>query len=372
MGTSLLYYLFSFYCTAKFFKKKGQGTEKYLPPVSLLKPVKGVEPGIYQDFASFCYLEYPKYQVIFGLVEKDDPAVSVIERILDEYPDRDISLHRVGYEYYPNEKVWILQNLLRKSKYDILIINDADIRVRPDYLRAIVPPLMNPDVGLVTTPYRAIMDSNKGLYSLLTSLYINTDFFPAVMVANKLSEIDFGLGATLAIKKEVLTEIGGFEALANLLADDYHLGNKVYKTGYKVALVPYLVDTLVHHQDFQGFFQQQLRWARTLRVCRPWGYFCNIITHGITASTVFLLLSKFSCVGLVLFLLILITRLVTASRIASKFLNLSYGAYYIWIWLLPLRDLLATCFWLLSFLGNTVTWRNSRFVLDRKGRINKV
>jgi ceramide glucosyltransferase len=203
---------------------------------------------------------------------------------------------------------------------------------------------------------------------LLTALYVNAEFFPSVMVAGQWKRIDFGLGATLVIRKEVLAKIGGFEALADLLADDFHLGHKVYRAGYQVRLVPHLVDTVVPHQGLRAFFHQQLRWARTVRSCHPRGYFWSVITHGMTAVTLFLLLSRFSRGGWVLFVLTLLVRLSTAWRMGSKYLKLS--PWREGLWLLPLRDWLGTLFWLLSFLGNTVTWRERRFLLDREGRIH--
>lgn len=400
VGTSLLYSLFSLYCAAKFFGRRGEDEENKevedLPPVSILKPIKGAESGIDRNFQSFCCQNYPEYQIIFGTVERNDPSVSVIERIKDRYPARDIDIYPIGPGGGSNEKVWILRNLLGKAKHDLLVVNDADIRVGPDYLKRIVSPLKDPKVGLVTTPYRAIEIHGKNLYSRLTALYIHADFFPSVMVAHQLRSVDFGLGATLAIRREVLREIGGFEALSDLLADDFYLAQKVHQAGYQVLLVPYLVDTVLPPQGFRDFFHQQLRWARTVRSCRRWGYFWSVITHGMTASTLFLLLSRFSREGWGLFALTLLVRLATAGGIEWKYLNRhdpkeqvassgekllrkgpgihtakpSRGASY--LWLLPLRDLLGTLFWLLSFLGNTVTWRDRRFILDGEGRIHRL
>lgn len=395
VGLSFLYYLFSFYCVAKFFQRREENEPgEDLPPVSILKPVKGAEPGIDQNFQSFCCQDYPVYQVILGTIEKNDPAVSVIDRIKEQYPAKDIDIYPVGPGEGSNEKVWILRNLFGKAKHDILVVNDADIRVGPDYLKRIVFPLKEPKVGLVTTPYRAIEIHGKGLYSRLTALYINADFFPSVMVANQLRGVDFGLGATLAIRRQVLEEIGGFEALADLLADDFHLGHKACRAGYQVRLVPHLVDTVVPHQGVRAFFHQQLRWARTVRSCRRWGYFWSVVTHGTTASTLFLLLSRFSRGGWILFALTLLVRLATAWGMGRQYLNRpdpeagvasggekvlregpgisprnrSHGASY--LWLLPFRDWLGTLFWLWGFLGNTVTWRDRRFILDREGRIH--
>lgn len=396
VGISLFYYLFSYYCAAKFFgRREGEDEEREdLPLVSILKPVKGAESGIDQNFRSFCCQNYPEYQMLWGTIEGNDPAVSVIGRIKDQYPCRDIGIYPVGPGVGSNEKVWILRNLFEKAKHDLLVVNDADIRVGPDYLKRILSPLKDPKVGLVTTPYRAIETHGKGLYSMLTALYINADFFPSVMVANQLRSLDFGLGATLAIRREVLTKIGGFEALADLLADDFYLGHKTHQAGYQVQLVPYVVDTVIPQQGFRAFFHQQLRWARTVRSCRPRGYFWSVITHGMTASTLFLLLSRFSRPGWVLFALTLLVRLGTAWGMGWKYLNRhdpkervacagekapakgpvisqakpSHVASY--LCLLPVRDWLGTLFWLLSFLGNTVTWRDRRFVLDGEGRIH--
>ncbi|MBI2876300.1 MAG: bacteriohopanetetrol glucosamine biosynthesis glycosyltransferase HpnI [Candidatus Tectomicrobia bacterium] len=369
IGASLLYYLFSLYCVARLFQPDpGEERAEELPPASILKPVKGAEPGISQNFHSLCCQDYPTYQIHFGTVTPEDPAIPVIERVRDRCPGREIGLHVVGRGDGANEKVWILRNLLGKAQEELLVINDADIRVGPDYLRRILPPLKDPEVGLVTTPYRAIEAQGKGIYATLTALYVNADFFPSVAVASRLQRIDFGLGATLATKRQVLARIGGLEALADLLADDFYLGHKIDRAGYQVRLVPYLVDTVIPRQGARDFFHQQLRWARTLRSCRPWGYFWSGITHGVTASTLWLLLSRFSHGGWLLFALTLLVRLLTTWGITSHYLRLPRAAHD--LWLLPLRDWLGTFFWLGSFLGNRVTWRGRRFILDREGRIH--
>jgi len=364
---SLFYYVFSWYCTARFFRQDNPPLGP-TPPVSILKPVRGVEPEIYINFASLCSQAYPSYQLLFGSASRDDPVGEVIEQLRHAYPQTPIHFSSLDGSRVPNEKVAILSGLLREASHDLLVINDADIRVRPDYLRVIVTHLCQPGVGLVTTPYRGIPSGKKTLYSLLTALYINAGFFPALMVAERVSPLDYGLGATLALSRRVLEEVGGFDPLGDLLADDFHLGNRVYRAGYRVRLVPYLVDTLIPPQSLRDYLQQQLRWARTLRSCRPWGYFASIMTHGVTASLLYLVIDRFSSTALLLSVLTLGLRLLTATTLGLKFLRLR-GQLYQFL-LLPVQDLLNSLFWLLSFLGRGVSWHGRRFLLNRGGKIH--
>ena len=247
-----------------------------LPPVTVLKPLKGPGVELYENLASFCRQSYPSYQIVFGVEDPHDPAVAVVQRLRREFPDCDIVL-AVGVGRGTNRKVANLEHMMPHARHDVLVMSDSDIRVRPDYLRTLVGPLADPAVGLTTCLYRG--RGNFGLPSVIESLFINTDFVPNALVAQWVQPFRYAFGASIAVRREALERIGGFAAIADYLADDYQLGRRVADAGYGLVLLPYVVETVLDSVTLRDVWRHQVRWARTYRVCQPVGWFCSVVTH---------------------------------------------------------------------------------------------
>ncbi|MFN3466383.1 MAG: glycosyltransferase, partial [Candidatus Brocadiales bacterium] len=238
---SIFYYFLSLYCTRKFFRN-GRKVSSFLPPVTVLKPLNGVENGLYENLRSHLQQDYPTYQVIFGVRNLNDPVVPIVERLRKEFMDKDIELVVSDKIIGSNLKISNLNNMYQRAKYGVIVVNDADTRVRPNYLKRVVAPFEDDHVGGTTCLYKT--QDNSSFASAIEAFFINGDFLPSVLVANSLG-MQFGLGATIALRRKVLDKIGGFAALADYLADDYEIGNRIIGAGYKLHLCDYLVDVVL-------------------------------------------------------------------------------------------------------------------------------
>jgi ceramide glucosyltransferase len=338
------------------------------PPVSILKPLKGIDPQIHDSFRSYCLQDYPEYELVFGVNDPEDPAISSVEQLKREFPDRSIQLVVCPDILGPNVKVSNLEQMVRVARFEYLIVNDSDIRVEPDYVRRVVSPLANEQVGMVTCLYRGIAASTLG--SHLEALGISTDFCAGVLAARTLEGgLSFGLGSTLAFRRRDLKQVGGFKAIVDFLADDYELGNRIASLGLKVVLSNLIVETHLPHYDFGGFLSHQMRWARGVRDARLGGYIGLASTFGLMWALLNLLLAgaarwSWIVLGGVLLLRTLVALIVGKSVLKDRQLVHQ-------LWLLPLRDLIAVAIWIASFWGHTVTWRGDRFEL-RKGRLVRI
>ena len=340
----------------------------HTPPVTILKPVKGMDAESFENFASFCRQDYPLCQIIFVVASRDDPVIQVIERIRAGFPDRDVELVVDDTVHGPNYKVSNLINAFPQAKYDIIIVCDSDIRVGEQYLREVCAPFADPGVGLVTSLYRC--SDVKGAASALEAMGFTSEMVPNVVVALKLEGLTFALGASMAVRREALAKIGGFGALVNYLADDYQLGNKVCCAGYRIELSGYFVESIMHREKFSTVLSRQLRWARTMRVSRPGGYFASGLTQPFPAACLALFVSGFSGAGIAAVLLLYAACFLKA-LIYSRFF-LKDRLFPRWFWFLPIRDTLSFAIWGLAFLGNRVRWRGHLFRLFPGGRIAEV
>ena len=254
--------------------------ENQPPPVSVLKPLKGIDPEIWESFCSHCEQDYPDYQLIFGVSDAQDPAAGVVRRLQEKYPQRQIELVVCDRDLGTNPKVSNLAQMLPAARHEVLLVNDSDIRVPPDYLRRVIAPLADDSVGLVTCLYRAV--AGRTLGSRLEALSVSTDFVPGVLSARFLEKgLRFGLGSTLAFRRHDLEKIGGFEGLADYLADDYELGRRMAGMGKRVELSEVVVDTFLPAYSLRQFFEHQMRWSRTIRDARRWGYVGVLLTFGL-------------------------------------------------------------------------------------------
>jgi ceramide glucosyltransferase len=369
--SSAIYYLLCLWSAARFLRERNVANEAGavpLPPISILKPLKGTDPEIYQSFRSHCLQNYPEYEIIFGVSDPSDPAIESVKALQQEFPDRRIRLLVSPKILGANVKVSNLAQMLGEARYSHLIVNDSDIRVEPDYLRRVTAPLADPRVGMVTCLYRGVAGPTLG--SRLEGLGITTDFWPSVLAARQLEGgIRFGLGSTLAFRRAELEKIGGFGAFADYLADDYELGKRIFELGLTVKLSDVVVETYLPSYRLREFLAHQLRWARGVRDARASGYLGLVFTFGLLWSLLALAASRgalwaWSALAVTMFLRFAVALLVGRSVLHDRKI-LKYA------WLIPLRDLVAAAIWFASLRGHTVTWRGDRFHL-KDGKLTRI
>jgi len=343
--------------------------ENQLLPVSILKPLKGVDPKIWESFCSHCEQDYPQFQLIFGVSDRGDPAIEVVRKLQAKYPNLPIELIVCDRVLGTNIKVSNLAQMLPAARHELLLINDSDIRVPPDYLRKVITPLADASVGLVTCLYRGVASpaASPTLGSRLEALGISTDFVPGVLSARFLENgLHFGLGSTLAFRRRDLEAIGGFEPLLDYLADDYELGRRIASTGKRVELSAATVVTFLPAYTLRQFFRHQFRWSRTIRDARRWGYAGVIFTFGLPWALVTLLAARGAEWAWALLAMTFVVRVAVGSVAAIVVLN--DEQFFRYILLLPLRDLIAPFVWAASFMGNRIHWRGDVFNL-KDGRL---
>ncbi len=330
-------------------------------PVSILKPLCGEEPYLYENLRSFCLQKYPCYQIVFGVREPDDPALAVVEHLRREFPNVNMTVVIGSVAIGSNLKVCNLLNMLPSAKHDWLVLADSDIVVDPDYLENLVAPLGNTDIGIVTCLYAGI--PINGIWSQLGALFINDWFFPSVLVARAFGFRTFAFGATIALRRETLIAIGGFEATLNSLADDYRLGELTRGCGLRTELSGYIVRTTVPDQDLCALWNREIRWSRTIRNLRPIGYIFSLITHSLLITAFGVLLTGGSLLSLLLLTASLLLRLMQhfmVERTSNTTNPLSWR-------LIPLRDTLTFIEWCASFGRHVVRWREQRLSLRADG-----
>src|SRR6266404_8775501 len=374
---SLFFYFLSALSLARFLsdmrKKPSQPPppESQLPPVSILKPLKGVDPEIWESFCSHCEQDYPQFQLIFGVSDPVDPAIEVVRKLQAKYPNLPIELIVCDRVLGANIKVSNLAQMLPAARYELLLVNDSDIRVPADYLRKVITPLADASVGLMTCLYRGVASpiARPTLGSRLEALGINTDFVPGVLSARFIENgLHFGLGSTLAFHRRELEAIGGFEALLDYLADDYEFGRRIASTGKRVELSAATVVTFLPAYTLGQFFRHQLRWSRTIRDARRWGYAGLLFTFGLPWALATLLAARGGEWAWALLAMTFAVRMAVGSVAAIVVLN--DDQFFRYILLLPLRDLIAPFVWAASFMGNRIHWRGDVFEL-KDGRLSR-
>ncbi|HEX4154508.1 MAG TPA: bacteriohopanetetrol glucosamine biosynthesis glycosyltransferase HpnI [Acidobacteriaceae bacterium] len=350
-------------------------TAVFAPAISLLKPLKGVDVHLYAALSSHCTQDYPgPFELLFGVSSLSDPAVAEVARLRVEHPHLSIRLIECPARLGPNGKLSNLAQMLPHARHEHILINDADILVSPRYLSRVTAPFRdslasreqneNP-VGLVTAPY--IGYASKTLWSRLEALGISTDFIPGVLTARSLEHgLRFGLGSTLATTKSALAKIGGFESLTDQLADDYELGARLHRAGFRIELIPEVVATSVPAYTLRSFCEHQLRWSRTVRDSRRAGYLGLAVTFVLPWALLTVLASGAALWSITLLSIALLARIAVALIVGVGVLGDAQVLTY--IYLLPLRDCFGLFFWLWSYASNTVLWRGQRFRLHR-GRL---
>jgi ceramide glucosyltransferase len=360
-----VYYLLAILAALRFFgRKQVQTCAEYNPPASLLKPVRGVDFGSYENFTSFCRLDYPEYEILFAVNDESDPAVPLIQQIIAEFPQRRIRLFTRAGDLGANRKVNKLAMLTREARHDVLVLTDGDVRVEPNYLREIIAPLREKRIGAVTSFYRAVAQDNFG--ARLEAVGAASDFFAGVLMARWKEGIRFTLGGSVATTKEWVQKMGGFESIADALADDYELGMGISKAGGEIALSQDPVSTMYPAQTLRSFWEHQLRWARTVRSCRPFSYLGLLFTQGLPWTLLAVAFSPTKWIGGAYFAAYVVLRLAMAWTVGvwglgDKVLKQS-------LWLVPVRDATYFVVWLASFASNRVRWGSVDYAI-RKGRM---
>ncbi|MBI3650427.1 MAG: bacteriohopanetetrol glucosamine biosynthesis glycosyltransferase HpnI [Acidobacteria bacterium] len=363
-----VFYLLSLLAGARFFLPKPQRAAVTLQPVSLLIPLAGADFNAYENYARLCRQDYPAaYQLVFGVREASDTAIPIVEKLQSDFPDRDIKLVIASQVIGANLKVSNLRNILAQTRHEQIIIVDSDIRVQTDYLRRVTAPLGEARVGLVTCLYRATEPPDVA--ALLEAIGITGEFTAGVLMARMLEGVKFALGSTMATTKTHLQEIGGLEALADYLADDFMLGNLIAEAGYEVRLSEHIVETAMSPAGFSGMLRHQLRWGRSTRISRPAGYLGLLLTYGTALALLLGVVDGFTPKSLILLAATLVIRLLTAWMIGVQWMQDKLLKKY--FWLLPLRDLLSFAIWCLSMVGKRVEWRGRIFEVQRDGRMTE-
>jgi len=338
--------------------------KNFTPPVSLLKPVHGIDFGSVENFESFCRQNYPEYEILFAVNDDSDPAVPLIRDVASRFPERNIRLISGAPQIGANKKVNNLIELARAARHEIIILTDGDVRVLPDYLREVVAPFADAKIGAVTSFYRGI--AQKNLAAELEAIGAASDFFAGVLVAEWMEGMSFALGASIATTKSWVAKIGGFEAIADMHSDDYELGYRIAKAGGKIVLSHELVWTMYPAQSARGFWNHQVRWLRTVRLSRPLSFLGLIFTHGLPWAIAAALVAPTASIATTYLAAYLVLRLITAWVVGVRVSGDATVRRK--LWLVPFRDAIHFIVWLASFASNKITWGGEQFTM-REGRM---
>ncbi len=336
------------------------------PPVTLLKPLCGSEPNLRANIASFFDQEYPTFEIIFGARHAGDPALAVVEEVRKDFPSVPVRIVIAGEPAEANAKICSTQKMYAVARYDYLVISDSDVHVAPNYIREVVADLLDPEVGMTTCVYRGATDG--GFWSRLEALGMSVEMTAGVLVSELLEGLQFALGPTMAIRRDVLEAIGGFEPLAVYCADDYVLGQRVAQSGKRVVLSKHVIDHVVINRTARASLLHQIRWMKSTRFSRPVGHAASVLSFAM----------PFGLLGLVAAIAMgrpgLGVALLAGAVLNRVLLSLIAGWAVVrdpqaarWCWLYPFRDLLGFGFWLCSFFGNTIVWRGQRYRLEVEG-----
>jgi len=330
-----------------------------VPPTTVLKPLCGAEPELYESLRSFCEQKCPDLQLIFGVRDRDDPALGAVRRLESEFPHLDLQIVANPLQHGTSGKVSNLVNMMPLARHDYLVIADSDVRVPPDYLERVIPPLLDEGVGIVTCLYRAV--PRPGLWSLLGSMFINEWFVPSVRVATLFRSHAFASGVTIALRRGTLARIGGFTSIADQLPDDYRLAELTRRLGLRTVLSELEVETCVEETSLGNLVRHELRWLRTIRAVRPLGYALAGITLGLPVAILGSLLAGGSTPALAMVGITAIARLMINSAPRKAF------PAWAQLWLVAFDDLLVFALWCWSFTTRRVHWRQARYRVARDG-----
>lgn len=359
-----IYYLIAIYSSWRFFRSTPRENRDFTPPVSNLKPIRGLDPEAYENFASFCRQDYPDYELLFCVGEKDDPAVPILEKLARDFPECRIRVLFGSGSTATNDKVAKLSRLVSEAQHEVVVISDSDVRARPDYLRTVVAPLADPKVGAVTCFYVPIEE--KTLAESLQTIGMFSDFYVGILVARQLDGVKFALGPTIATTRTRLAGFGGYKAIENSPGDDLLVGRLIAEQGYEVELLPYTILTVADYQSMRGLVHKRLRWFVVMRHMRPWGHLGLLLTQGLPWSLAAIAIHP--SIGVALGYLCAYAGLRLAMTWMIGVQGLNYRALWKKMALIPVWDALAFCIWLISFGRKSVRWRDGEYYI-RDGRL---
>jgi ceramide glucosyltransferase len=361
----LFYYLLGIYSARIFFlaqRRRGPYKTDFAPPVSILKPVRGTDRGAYDNYASFCRLDYPEYEIVFVVQDDEDPAIPVIQKVMADFPKCNIRMLVGAEDLGYSNKVCKMVRLVREARYELFALSDSDVRVEPDYLRMVVENFNDPKVGAVTTVFKGIEDGNLG--SQLDCLGASIEFCGGALVANQLEGVQFAHGATMAARKETLARIGGFEALVDNHSDDFEFGNRIAKLGYRVELLRKPVLMVFGPESLGDYLRHELRWAIGLRHVRPGGHAGLLFTQGLPLALLAAAIAPSRMIALAYLLGYVVFRFLHTWTVGVW--GLKDPVVRRKFWLMPVRDFFAFPVWICSFFTNRIQWRGTQFTI-RKG-----
>jgi len=364
VGGSLFYMATQVTASLFFRSEQGQATNTNQPPVTMLKPIYGLERNLERNLRSALSQDYPDYQVVMSVQRLDDPALPLLRRLEQEYGPERATVVAVQSEPVVNGKVQNLENGLSAARHDILVISDSDMFTPADYLARIAAPLCDADVGYVCTLYKGV--DARSWYEQLELLTYNAEFIPSSVFAYRTGASGLCLGASVALRRTTLEAVGGLASLADYLVEDYELGRRILERGQRMVLLPYFVDLTVDLDSAKSWWRHQIYWDQNTRAARPVGFAASVLTRAVPFALLYAALRLFDPLGLLILLAAIAVRLGTA---AGNALLLRDRATLRALWLLPLRDLAGLLFWVLAMGKRTFVWRGYEFELARGGRI---
>jgi len=362
-----IYYLIALYSSWQFFRKnlpRNRGKDDFTPPLSILKPIRGLDPDSYENFASFCRQDYPEYELLFCVGDESDPAVPILQKLIKDFPERRIRLLFSSGGQGSNDKVVKLARLVAEAPHDVVVISDSDVRVKSDYLRTVVAPLADPKVGAVTCFYVSIEE--KTFAERLQTIGMFSDFYAGILVARQLDGVKFALGPTIATTRSRLTEFGGYGAITNRPADDLLVGRLIAEQGYGVELLPYTILTVADYGSMRDLLHKRLRWIVVMRHLRPWGHFGLLLTQGLPWSLAAIAVYPTAGIALAYLGTYLVLRSMMTWMVGIW--GLKQSALWNKLPLIPAWDAVAFLIWLISFVRNSIRWRDGEYYI-RDGRL---
>lgn len=346
-------------------------TLTHWPPVSVLKPVHGMEPRLREDLESFFRIEYPEFELLFCARTREDAALKLVEELMAAYPRVKARIVESGAPPFANGKVWSLVKLTEAAAHDILVISDSDVFVHPEYLREVVPPLTRPEIGVVSCLYRGFPVS--GLWARLEALGMSVEMTSGCLIASMLEGVKFALGPTMASRKDVVAKFGGFAKMGEYCSDDFLLGNWAAEAGYQIELSAHVIDHVVLHRDWASSWAHQVRWMKSTRFSRPKGHFGTALTFampfGLLGLASGLLLGQ-PGLGIGLLAWAIANRIIQTLVVGWGMVRDPRALSTCWLY--PLRDLLGFFLWVASYGSNVIDWRGQKYRMEFGGKMTKV
>lgn len=356
-----IYYALALYSTVRFLRDAARNNalnSDFTPPVSCLKPIRGLDIEAYENYASFCRQDYPDYEILF-CVDEGDPAVAVLEKLIRDFPERRIRLLFGAGRTAINDKVARLVRLTNEAQYDLFVITDGDVRVRPDYLRSVVAPFRDPKVGAATCLYASTKETT--VLQELQSIAIISDFFAGIIVAWEVDGVKFALGQTIVTTRKNISGFGGYQAIENRPADDLFIGRLAAEQGFDTKLLPYVVQTVADFHSLRDLFVKRVRWMTVMRHMRPWGHFGLLFTWGLPWALFAVAVHPSASIALGYLGSYLVFRVAMTWLIGVR--TMKQTGLWKKMFLIPLWDAMAFVIWLVSFGRKTIRWRGIDYLL---------